>query len=200
LLFRLVARPRDRWVARSFSSSVPRSIHSSSCSRNQQANTTLDSGTAAQNLDAEGGSSAEASNRNQLGNYIVREMTNNFRFEHRLSVDESIVRTFASNPASTMINNGVEHVLRCVAKHWRNMLYQENGNFAHQRMEQLNPLETLRFHMPIVLSVLATLRGRNVWDTTTLGPFVKRWSVSIPKRSKGATTKVILRMQTTNWT
>lgn len=153
-------------------------------SGNQQANVTLDSGTAAQNLAAEGGSSSEASNRNQFGTYIGREKTNGFRFEHRLSVDESIVRTFVTNPASTMVNNGVEHVLRCLAKHWRNMLYQENGNFAHQRMEQLNPFETLRFHMPIVLSVLANLRGRNVWDTTTLGPFIKRLERLNPEKIK----------------
>ena len=73
-----------------------------------------------------------------------------------------------------MVNNGVEHVLRCLAKHWENMLYQENGNFAHQRMEQLNPFEILRFHMPIVLVTLSNLRGRTREDSRVLAPFVKR--------------------------
>jgi hypothetical protein len=41
-------------------------------------------------------------------------------------------------------------------------------------MEQLSPFEILRFHMPEVLSVLSNLRGRNVWDSATLGPFVKQ--------------------------
>jgi hypothetical protein len=64
------------------------------------------------------------------------------------------------------------------------MLYQENGNFAHQRMEQLNPFETLRFHMPSVLSTLANLRGRNVWDTKVLGPFIKRLQHLNPDKIK----------------
>ena len=149
---------------------------------------TFDRHTAAQNLAAET-TGFEVANRNQYGTYYGREKTNNFRFEHRLPTDESIVRTFMTSPASTMVNNGVEHVLRCLAKHWRNMLYQDNGNFAHQRMEQLNPFEILRFHMPTVLHVLANLRGRNVWDTTTLGPFIRRLQHlnpdKIKRRSRG---------------
>ena len=117
----------------------------------------------AQNLAAESNGYEEA-NRNQYGNYFGREKTNAFRFEHRLPTDESIVRTFMTTPESTMVNNGVEHVLRCLAKHWRNMLYQENGNFAHQRMELLSPFEVLRFHVPVVLLTLSNLRGRNAWD------------------------------------
>ena len=95
--------------------------------------------TEAQNLAAEL-TQFELSNRNQLSTHFGRIATNEFRAEHRLPTDESIVRTFATSPSSTMVNNGVEHVLRCLAKHWRNMIFQENGNFAHQRMEQLNPL------------------------------------------------------------
>lgn len=83
-----------------------------------------------------------------------------------------------------MVDNGVEHVLRCLAKHWRNMLYQENGNFAHQRMEQLDPFQTLRFHMPEVLSTLANLRGRNAWDTRVLGPFIKKMQYLNPEKIK----------------
>jgi len=144
---------------------------------------TFDRHTAAQNL-AAGANGFEASNRNQHGTYFGREKTNEFRFEHRLPTDESIVRTFITSPASVMVNNGVEHVLRCLAKHWRNMLYQENGNFALQRMEQLDPFETLRFHMPEVLSVLHNLRGRNVWDTKVLGPFIKRLQYLNPDKIK----------------
>ena len=101
-------------------------------------------------------------------------MTNAFRLEHRLTTDEGIVRAFMVEPAATMVNNGVEHVLRCLAKHWKNMLFQENGNFAHQRMEQLHPFEILRFHMPVVLVTLSNLRGRNKWDSAVLGPYLNR--------------------------
>ena len=139
----------------------------------QQGVVVFDAHTAAQNLAAEV-NRFEASNRNQYGTLIGREKTAEFRLNHRLAIDESIVRSFQNTPATVIVNNGVEHVLRCLAKHWRNMLYQDNGNFAHQRMEQLNPFETLRFFMPIVLSTLANLRGRNVWDMTTLGPFIKK--------------------------
>lgn len=86
----------------------------------------------AQNLAAES-TGFETGNRNQLGTFFGREASNAFRFEHRLPTDESVVRTFITSPATTLTNNGVEHVLRCLAKHWRNMLFQENGNFAHQR-------------------------------------------------------------------
>jgi hypothetical protein len=140
---------------------------------NQQSLTTLDARTPAQNLAAEG-TGFEVANRSQLGTYFGRRATNKFRIDNRLPTDEGIVRTFMTSPASTMVNNGVEHVLRCLAKHWRNMLYQENGNFAHQRMEQLNPFEVLRFHMPIVLVTLSNLRGRNKWDSVVLGPMIKK--------------------------
>jgi hypothetical protein len=53
------------------------------------------------------------------------------------------------------------------------MLSQEWGNFAHQRMEQLDPFETLRFHMPRVLLLLSSLRGRNAWDAQVLGPIMR---------------------------
>jgi hypothetical protein len=72
-----------------------------------------------------------------------------------------------------MINNGVVHTLRQLAKHWHNMIFLVSGNFAHQRMEQLDPFETMRFHMPVVCVVLASLRGRNRWDVQVLGPFIR---------------------------
>ena len=90
------------------------------------------------------------------------------------------VRTFVASPAATLLNNGVEHVLRQLAKHWRNMLYQPSGNFAHQRMEQLNPFETLRFHLPAVLVQLTALRGINKWDSAVLAPFVRKLQLIEP--------------------
>jgi hypothetical protein len=46
--------------------------------------------------------------------------------------------------------------------------------FGIDRMEQLNPFEILRFHLPITLNLLANLRGRNVWDMRVLGPYLLR--------------------------
>jgi hypothetical protein len=148
---------------------------------NREGLVTLDRNTAAQNLAPESNGFEEA-NRNQFGTYFGREMTNEFRLEHRLTTDEGILRTFVVEPATTMVNNGVEHVLRCLAKHWKNMLFQENGNFAHQRMEQLHPFEILRFHMPVVLVTLSNLRGRNKWDSAVLGPFLNRLQNFNPDR------------------
>ena len=127
----------------------------------------------AQNLAAES-NNFEVANRNQYGNYFGRLKTNEFRYHHRLPTDESLVRTFVTNPVATTVNNGVQHVLRQVARHWHNMLYQEWGNFAHQRMEQLDPFETLRFHVPQLLLVITNLRGRNRWDSDVLGPFLHK--------------------------
>jgi hypothetical protein len=127
----------------------------------------------AQNLAAESNGS-EAANRNQFGNFFGRIKANEFRIQNRLPTDESIVRTFITSPMSTLINNGVVHFLRQVSKHWHNMLNQPFGNFAHQRMEQLDPFETMRFHMPQVCVVLSSLRGRNAWDGRVLGPFLRR--------------------------
>jgi hypothetical protein len=42
------------------------------------------------------------------------------------------------------------HTLRQLANQWYNMLFQCLGNVAHHRMEQLDPFETMRFHMPVV--------------------------------------------------
>jgi hypothetical protein len=99
---------------------------------NQQGTITFDPFAPAQNLAAES-TGFEAANRNQLGTFFGRQASNEFRFEHRLTTDESVIRTFITSPGTTFTNNGAEHVLRAMAKHWRNMLFQENGNFAHQR-------------------------------------------------------------------
>jgi hypothetical protein len=127
----------------------------------------------AQNLAAES-NGFELANRNQFGTYVGRRRTNYFRLDHRLPTDESIVRTFVAQPLPTMVNNGVVHTLRQLAKHWHNMLFLPSGNFAHQRMEQLDPFETMRFHMPVVCIVLSSLRGRNAWDASHLGPFIRK--------------------------
>jgi hypothetical protein len=83
----------------------------------------------AQNLAAES-NGFELANRNQHGTYIGRRKTNSFRWDHRLPTDESLVRTFVNNPAPTILNNGVVHMLRQLANHWHNMLYQFSGNFV----------------------------------------------------------------------
>ena len=77
-------------------------------------------------------------------------------------------------PLSTCVNNGIEHVLGVLVAHWEKMLYQPYGNFAHQRMEQLDPFEMLRFYFPVILTVLSQLRGICSWDSETLGPFIAR--------------------------
>ncbi|CAJ1945589.1 unnamed protein product [Cylindrotheca closterium] len=126
----------------------------------------------AQNLAAEV-TGFELANRNSKGTFFGRSETNKHRLEHRLPTDESIVRSFNTSPASTIVNNGVEHVLRCLVKHWEGMLAEENGNFAHQRMELLNPFETLRIHLPVVLTVLMNLRGRNVFDSAEVARYMR---------------------------
>lgn len=133
---------------------------------------TDDPNAAAQNLAAES-NSFESSNISQYGTTYGRNKTNDFRFHHRLPTDESLVRTFISSPQTTSVNNGVMHMLWGLARHWRNMIYQPWGNFAHQRMEQLDPFEIMRFHMPQMLLVITNLRGRNRWDAEVLGPFIR---------------------------
>ena len=125
---------------------------------------TDDEKAAAQNLASET-NGFEAANRSQFGATFGRKHVNEFRTVQRLSTDESVVRTFNTTPVTTLTNNGVEHVLRAVAKHWHNILYQPSGNFAHQRMEVLDPVETMRFHMPLVIMHLVNLRGLSRWDS-----------------------------------
>lgn len=129
----------------------------------------------------------ESYNMEKYGTYYGRKETAKFRQEHRLNIDESIVRSFMSNPIGTMIHNGIEHCLLCVTKHWKNMLYQNNGNFAHQRLEQLSPFDVLREAIPEVLCTLSGIRGRNEWDMHTLGPFVRKLQSLDPGRLKRKT-------------
>jgi hypothetical protein len=92
----------------------------------RQALVTDDPNAVAQNLAAES-NNFENANRNQYGSFLGREKTNYFRTLHRLPTDESIVRTFIAQSLSTMLNNGVEHTIRQLAKHWHNMLFQTFG-------------------------------------------------------------------------
>lgn len=150
----------------------------------------------AQNLAAES-NGFELANRNQFGTYFGRQKLNEFRLSHRLPTDESIVRTFVAQPVPTMINNGVVHVLRQLSKHWHNMLNQPCGNFAHQRMEQLDPFETLRFHIPEVLLVLSSLRGRTEWDSRVMGPMIKRLQSLMPSPTPDKARKLVRELQAT---
>lgn len=150
----------------------------------------------AQNLAAES-NGFEFANRNQYGTYIGRRKLNEFRKAHRLPTDESIVRTFVAQPTSTMLNNGVFHTIRQLANHWHNTLNEPCGNFSHQRMEQLDPFETLRFHMPEVLLVLSSLRGRNSWDAMVLGPMVKKLQSLSPSATTESAKQVVRELQTT---
>jgi len=140
---------------------------------------TDDKNAASQNLAAET-SGFETANRNQFGTYFGRQKTNEFRAQHRLPTDESLVRTFISNPGPSMVNNGIEHTLRVLAKHWHNMNFQPSGNFAHQRMEQINAFEIMRFHMPVVFVTLTVHRGLNRWDATVLAKFIRKLQLIEP--------------------
>ncbi len=124
-----------------------------------------------QNLAAES-NGFEFAMRQQYGNYFGRQKINAFRAANRLPTDESVVRTFTTQPESTLVNNGAVHVLRAVAKHWESILSNPYGVFGNQRMEMLDVRQMLRFHMPVVLLTLANLRGLNSWDTVYLGPLV----------------------------
>ena len=146
----------------------------------------------AQNLAAES-NGFELANRNQFGTYFGRMKTNEFRVNHRLPTDESVYRSFITSPTSTLLNNGVVHVLRVAANHWRNLLEQEN--FAHQRMEQLDPFELLRFHMVATLTTLANLRGRNNWDIEVLGPFIRRLQSLTPSSNVISARQLVQELQ-----
>lgn len=151
----------------------------------------------AQNLAAES-NGFELANRNQYGTHFGRIQTNKFRLAHRLPTDESLVRSFIAVPIPTMTNNGVIHVLRQLAKHWHNMVSNQVwGNFAHQRMEQLAPFETLRTHIPAVLITLASLRGRNIWDARVLGPIMQNLTNLCPEARADTARKLLQKLQRT---
>jgi hypothetical protein len=64
------------------------------------------------------------------------------------------------------------------------------GNFAHQRMEQLDPFETLHIHVTAVLLTLSSLRGRNIWDAQVLGPFMQQLNLDVEESIDTARTLV----------
>ena len=80
-----------------------------------------DDNATSQNLAAESTGFEEAM-RQQYGNYFGRQRISDYRVRNRLPTDESVARTFFTQPMPTLINNGVVHVLRVVAKHWRSTL------------------------------------------------------------------------------
>ena len=131
---------------------------------------TDDENATAQNLAAESNGFEEAF-RQQFGNYFGRQKINAFRRDNRLPTDESIIRTFITQPGPTLINNGVVHVLRALVNYWEAIVANPFGVFGHLRMEMLDVCLTLPFHMPVVLLTLANLRGLNSWDSKVLGPF-----------------------------
>ena len=64
-------------------------------------------------------------------------------------------------------------------------------------MEQLNPFETLHFHMPIVLIVLSSLRGHNKWNRKVLGLMVKKWQDLKPSFIANAAQLLVHELQDT---
>ena len=49
-----------------------------------------------------------------------------------------------------------------------------SGNFAHQRMEQINTFEIMCFSMPVVLVTLTVHWGLIKYNTTVLDQFVRK--------------------------
>ena len=148
----------------------------------------------AQNLSTER-NGFELANRSQFGNYMGRQKTNKFREEHRIPVDETLIRSFSSQPLATMVNNGAVQTLRQLANHWHSMLHDQYGTFAHHRMEQLSPFETMRVHVPVVCVVLSSLRGRNRWDEIVLGPYIHRCQELKPSSSADVCRSLALQMR-----
>lgn len=62
-------------------------------------------------------------------------------------------------------------------------------------MEQLNPFETLRFHLPEVILALTSLRGRNVWDSQVLGPMIRRLQSISPSSSTARVRRLAVVLQ-----
>jgi hypothetical protein len=94
-------------------------------------------------------------------------------------VDRSLVHAFVANPLSTLVDHGVIPTLQAMATHWQTVLHHQQesslGTFSHHRLEQLDPFQTMRYHIPIVCKVLSTLRRANRrWDTTVLEPFLRQ--------------------------
>jgi hypothetical protein len=117
--------------------------------------------------------------------------TNDFHRNNALPTDDAILRTFVAWPFSTMTNYGLVITLRVLATHWHKMLTHDMGNFALQRQDRLNPFETLRFHMPLVLIALSSLRGRNKFDVYILGPLITALQGLKPSPTADAARKIV---------
>jgi len=120
------------------------------------------------------GSAFESAARATHGALIGREKVKFFRDDNRLPTDETIVRNFNTNPSLTIADNGFEHVMRAVVKHWNYTLTNLPGNFAHQRQELLDPPNSLRLILPDVLTQLIALRGINKLDHENVCLFIKQ--------------------------
>ena len=124
----------------------------------------------AQNLATES-NGFELANRNQYGMHFGRG-------SKPLNIDgRTVCPRMSPLCAPTLPNNGVVHLLQQLAKHWNNMLDQKFGNFAHQRMEQLDPF--------------GTLRGRNHWGAHVLGPFIQKLQALRPGRDTSDARKLV---------
>jgi len=140
---------------------------------------TVDGKAAAQNLAP--ANQLESVFRAQHGTHIGRIKTQQFRNANRLPTDETIIRAFFGNPALTITDNGFEHAMRAVVKHWQFLLNNKSGDFAHQRQELLDPINAMRVALPAILTQLVALRGINVKDKADLAPFIKRCELLEPR-------------------
>eukprot|EP00466_Bigelowiella_natans_P017741 jgi/Bigna1/79332/fgenesh1_pg.61_\ len=140
---------------------------------------TADGKAAAQNLAP--ANQLESVFRAQHGTHIGRIKTQKFRNANRLPTDETIVRAFFGNPAQTITDNGFEHTMRAVVKHWHFLLKNKPGNFAHQRQELLDPINAMRVSLPAILTQLVALRGINKNDRHELAPFIRRCELLEPR-------------------
>ncbi len=118
----------------------------------------------------------KSTDSDQFGTLVnrLRYRNNQLLLDQRVPKEASIVRAFVEQPLSTMMNHGVVHTVRQLAKHWHNILYQPSGNFSHHRSEQLDPFEMMRTHIPVVCLVLCSIRGRTRWDATVLSHFIRK--------------------------
>lgn len=116
----------------------------------------------------------EITNRNRYGTYIGRQKTIEFRSENRFPADDAVRRSFVTRPIQTMVDYGVVFTLRLLAQHWRNMVSADTNHFANDRLDQLDPFETVRFYIPSVCIAISSFRGRVSWDATVLAEFIQK--------------------------
>mmetsp|Transcript_846 Transcript_846/g.1145 ORF Transcript_846/g.1145 Transcript_846/m.1145 type:complete len:2346 (+) Transcript_846:80-7117(+) len=154
---------------------------------------TLDGNVAASNLAV--GNAFESVSRATHGVVLGREKNVDFRNHNRLPADESIVRNFFANPSQTIADNGFEHVMRAVVKHWQYTLSNRTGNFAHQRQELLDPVWALRFLIPEVLTQLIALRGINNRDNKVVACYIDKLQLIKPEFGYRNILKLLVELQ-----